>query len=187
MVTAASLVKETEEKMKKSLEVLQHNLSGIRSGRASAGMVENIKVDYYGAQTPIKQMANITVPEPKSLLIHPWDISAIKMIEKAILESDLGIAPVIDGKQIRLVVPALTRERREELAKIVKKVAEDSRVAIRSIRRDANEHIKQLEKEKKITEDESFKFQQDVQKLTDQSIQSVDQSQGSKEKEITQG
>ncbi len=173
--------------MKKSLEVLHHNFSSIRSGRASTGMVENIKVDYYGAQTPIKQMANITTPEPKALLIHPWDVSAIKLIEKAILESDLGIAPVVDGKLIRLVVPALTRERREELAKLANKVAEDSRVAIRSIRREANESVKQFEKDKKVTEDESFKLQQDVQKLTDRYIQSVDQSQAAKEKEITQG
>ena len=187
MALPNTLVREVEDKMKKSLEVLQHNFSSIRSGRASTGMVENIKVDYYGAQTPIKQMANITIPEPKALLIHPWDVSAIKMIEKAISDSDLGIAPVVDGKGIRLVVPALTRERREELAKIANKVAEDSRVAIRSIRRDANESIKQFEKEKKVAEDESFKLQQEIQKLTDRYIQSVDQSQASKEKEITQG
>lgn len=181
------LARDIEDKMKKSLEVLQHNFSSIRSGRASTGMVENIRVDYYGVSTPVKQMANITTPEPKVLMIHPWDVSAIKMIEKAILESDLGIAPVVDGKIIRLVVPALTRERREEMAKLSSKVAEDSRVAIRSIRRDANEQVKQFEKDKKVTEDESFKLQQEIQKLTDRYIQSVDQSQTAKEKEITQG
>src|SRR3989338_7002194 len=111
MTAPNTLVKEIEDKMKKTLEVLQHNFSSIRSGRASTGMVENIKVDYYGSQTPIKQMANITIPEPKTLLIHPWDISAIKMIEKALSESDLGIEPLVDGKVIRLFVPALTRER----------------------------------------------------------------------------
>jgi ribosome recycling factor len=182
-----TIIREVEDKMKKSLEVLQHGFSSIRSGRASVGMVENIKVDYYGTHTPVKQMANITIPEPKTLLIHPWDASAIKLIEKAILESDLGITPVVDGKMVRLVVPALTRERREELAKIANKVAEESRVAIRSIRRDANETIKQFEKDKKTTEDESFKLQQEVQKLTDRYIQSIDQAQATKEKEITQG
>ena len=187
MTAPNTLAKEIEEKMKKTLEVLQHNFSSIRSGRASAGMVENIKVDYYGTQTPIKQMANITIPEPKALLIHPWDVSAIKLIEKAILESDLGITPVVDGKTIRLVVPALTRERREELAKISSKVAEDSRVALRTVRRDANETIKQFEKDKKASEDESFKLQQEIQKLTDRYTQLVDQSQATKEKEITQG
>lgn len=181
------LVKETEDKMKKSLEALQHNFSSIRSGRASTSMVENIKVDYYGSQTPIKQMANIMIPDPKTLTIHPWDVSVIKLIEKAILESDLGIAPIVDGKMIRLVVPALTRERREELAKISSKVAEETRVSIRSIRRDANESAKQFEKDKKSTEDESFKLQQEIQKLTDRYTQSVDQLQATKEKEITQG
>ena len=187
MVNPKTLVKDIEEKMKKSLEVLNHNFGGLRSGRANAGMVENLRVDYYGTATPLKQMANITIPEPKMILIHPWDVSALKSIEKAILESDLGISPVIDGKVIRLVVPALTRDRREELAKIAKKVAEESRVAMRSIRREANEQVKELEKEKTVSEDESFKLQTEIQKLTDHYIQSVDHSQASKEKEITQG
>ncbi len=170
--------------MKKTLEVVQQNFSGIRSGRATTGMVENIRVDYYGSPTPIKQMANVTIPEPRTLLINPWDPSALKAIEKAIGDSDLGIAPMIDGKLVRLVVPPLTRERREELVKIVHKQAEEGRVSLRSVRRDANEKIKQLEKEKAITEDDSFKSLDSIQKLTDRFIQWIDQAQSAKEKEL---
>ena len=187
MDTPAALLKDSEDKMKKTLDVMGQNFSGLRSGRASSGMVENIRVDYYGTPMPLKQIANITMPEPKVLLIHPWDANALKPIEKAILESDLGISPVVDGKMIRLVVPPLTRERREEMAKIVKKNAEEARVALRAIRRDANERVKQIEKEKKITEDDSFKTQTDIQKLTDRFIHSVDQAQELKEKEFLQG
>src|SRR3989338_1723286 len=186
MDTGKAVLVDSEEKMKKSVDIVNHNFAGIRSGRANPGIVENLRVDYYGTPTPIKQLANIAVPEPKMLLINPWDASALKSIEKAILESDIGINPVIDGKAIRLIVPTLTRERREELIKIVHKAAEDGRVALRSIRRDGNEHIKKLEKEKKITEDESFKYQTDIQKLTDKYIQSIDQTQAQKEKELTQ-
>ena len=186
MDTGKAVITDAEERMKKALDVLYQNCAGIRSGRASAGMVENIRVDYYGTSTPIKQIANITIPEPKMLLIHPWDVSALKAIEKAISDSDLGMTPVIDGKMVRLVIPSLTRERREELVKIVKKAAEEGRVSIRSIRRESNERIKVLEKDKKMTEDESFKFQADTQKLTDRYIQMVDQAQDQKEKELTQ-
>ncbi len=186
MDTSKAILTDSEDKMKKSVDVVSHNFAGIRSGRANPGIVENIRVDYYGTPTPLKQLANIAVPEPKMLLINPWDISVLKSIEKAILESEIGITPVIDGKAIRLVVPTLTRERREELIKIVHKAAEDGRVALRSIRREANEHIKKIEKEKKITEDESFKSQADIQKLTDKYIQSIDQAQSQKEKELSQ-
>lgn len=182
-----TIVHETEDKMKKTLEALHHHFSSLRSGRANPGIVENIRVDYYGTMTPLKQMANITVPDAKVLLISPWDASALKAIEKAINESDIGINPVVDGKSIRLVVPTLTRERREELVKIAKKLAEEARVSLRSIRRDANEKIKTLEKEKKITEDESFKCQADTQKLTDSNILAIDTSQANKEKELLQG
>lgn len=170
--------------MKKSLDVVHQSFAGIRSGRAGAGMVENIRIDYYGASTPLKQMANITIPEPRMILIHPWDPTALKAIEKGIAESDLGIAPVIDGKMVRLVIPPLTRERREELVKIVHKSSEDGRVSLRSVRRDSNEKIKSLEKEKKITEDDSFKSQDTVQKLTDKYIGLVDQALAAKEKEL---
>ena len=186
MDTGKAVLADSEEKMKKSLDVVNHNFSTIRSGRANPGIVENLRVDYYGTPTPLKQLANIAVPEPKMLMINPWDASALKSIEKAILESDIGITPVVDGKAIRLVVPTLTRERREELIKIAHKSAEEGRVALRSIRRDGNEHIKKLEKEKKISEDESFKHQTDIQKLTDKYIQSIDQTQAQKEKELSQ-
>ena len=185
METAKSVYLDAEEKMKKSLDIVQQHFSSMRSGRANPATLDSIRVDYYGTQTPLKQMDNIAVPEPKVLMINPWDPSALKLIEKAILDSDLGITPVIDGKIIRLTVPTLTRERREELVKIMKKQAEEGRVSLRSVRRDANEHLKKLEKEKKITEDESFKSQADVQKLTDQYIQKIDQAQDSKEKELT--
>ena len=185
-VTAQSLLRESEEKMKKSLDVVHQNFAGVRSGRASTGMVENIRVDYYGTPTPLRQVANITIPEPRVLLIHPWDPSVLKAIEKAIGESDLGISPVVDGKMLRLIIPPLTRERREELVKIIHKLAEEGRVALRSIRREANEKIKQLEKEKAITEDESFKAQTDIQKLTDRIIEMIDQAQSAKEKDLTQ-
>ena len=184
MDTCKAVIHDAEEKMKKTLDVLQGNFAGIRSGRANPGMVDHIKVDYYGTMTPLKQLANIAIPDPKMLSITPWDATAVKAIEKAILESDLGINPIVDGKTVRLAVPTLTRERREELVKIMKKVAEESRVSLRSIRRDANDRIKVLEKEKKASEDESFKFQSDIQKLTDTHIQKVDQSQESKEKDL---
>jgi len=172
--------------MKKTLDVLHQQYAGIRSGRANAGMVENMKVDYYGTLTPLKQLANIAIPEPKTLMIHPWDMNALKAIEKAILDSELGITPIMDGKVVRLNVPTLTRERREELVKIASKLAEDGRVSLRSLRREANENVKKIEKEKKISEDDSFNFQTDIQKLTDRFIQSIDQAFGQKEKELTQ-
>ena len=183
---AKTIIRETEEKIKKTLHAGYQPFSSIRTGRANSGMVENLRVDYYGTQTPLKQMANITVPEPRLIVISPWDVSALKSIEKAIGESDLGIAPVIDGKMVRLNVPALTRERREELVKIVHKLAEEGRVSLRSVRREANEKMKALEKDKTVTEDESFKAQTEIQKLTDKNIQTIDQSQAAKEKELTQ-
>lgn len=186
-MSAQPVLKEIEEKMKKSLEVVTQNFASIRTGRANVGMVEHIRVDYYGTQTPLKQMANITIPEPRLILIQPWDAGALKSIEKAIMDSDLAIPPVIDGKLVRMAVPPLTRERREEMAKIVKKQAEDGHVVLRTLRREANDKIKVLEKEKKVTEDESFKAQAEAQKLTDRYVQLIDQAQQAKEKELTQG
>lgn len=185
MDTSKAVLHDTEEKMKKSLDSLFHQFSTLRSGRANAGMVENIKVDSYGSQMPLKQLANIAVPEPKSIVITPWDPSLLKAVEKAIMESDIGIHPITEAKSIRLAVPTLTRERREELAKLANKAAEECRVSIRNMRRDGNEGAKKLEKDKKITEDESFKLQTDVQKLTDRIIQQVDQAQAQKDKELT--
>ena len=183
-MSAQNILRESEDKMKKTMDATNQSFSAIRTGRANAGMVEHLKVDYYGNMTPLKAMANITIPEPKMLMIHPWDVSALKAVEKAILDSDLGIQPVIDGKLIRLAIPALTRERREELVKIVHKLAEEGRVSLRTIRRDGNDKIKALGKEKKITEDEGFKGEADMQKLTDRYIATIDQSQAAKEKEL---
>ena len=184
-MTAAQIIRETEDKMKKSLEIVQHNFAGVRSGRANSGMVENIRVDYYGTSTPMKQVASITIPEPRMITLSPWDPSALKSIEKAISESDLGLSPVIDGKLVRLAIPPLTRERRDEMVKIVHKLAEEGRVSMRSVRRDANDKIKQFEKDKTVTEDESFKSQAEVQKMTDRYIALIDQTQAAKEKELT--
>jgi ribosome recycling factor len=185
-MSAQTIIREAEDKMKKTLDVVHQQFSGVRSGRANSGMVENIRVDYYGTPTPIKQLGNVTIPEPRMILIQPWDASALKGIEKAISDSDLGISPVIDGKMVRLVIPPLTRERRDELVKITHKLAEEGRVSLRSIRRESNEKIKTVEKDKTVTEDESFKAQAEVQKLTDRYIQLIDQTQSSKEKELTQ-
>lgn len=185
-MSAQNIIKEAEDKMKKTLDVVHQQFSGVRSGRANSGMVENIRVDYYGTPTPIKQLGNVTIPEPRMIVIQPWDASALKGIEKAITDSDLGISPVIDGKMVRLVIPPLTRERRDELVKITHKLAEEGRVSLRSIRRESNEKIKAVEKDKSVTEDESFKAQAEVQKLTDRYIQLIDQTQSSKEKELTQ-
>jgi ribosome recycling factor len=185
-MNSQQIVRDTEDKMKKSLEIVHHNFAALRGGRASSGMVENIRVDCYGASTPMKQVASITIPEPRMILLTPWDPSVLKAIEKAISESDLGIQPVIDGKMVRVPIPPLTRERREEMVKIVHKLAEEGRVSLRSVRREANEKVKQLEKEKIVAEDESFKTQTEVQKLTDRYIQSIDQSQATKEKDLIQ-
>lgn len=179
------IIHEADSKMKKTLEVLHREFSTVRTGRASASLVEGIKVDYYGNPTPLKQMATITAADPKLIVIQPWDISASGEIEKALLKADLGTSPINDGKLIRIALPQLTQERREELCKVVKKMAEDARVALRSIRRDSNEHVKKGEKDHLITEDESFKGQEDIQKLTDKSIKEIDQLLLSKEKEIT--
>ena len=180
MSSVQNILRESEDRMKKTLDATNQSVSSIRTGRANSGMVENLRVDYYGAMTPLKQMANITVPEPRLLMISPWDVSALKAIEKAVMDSDLGVTPVIDGKLIRISIPPLTRERREELVKIVHKLAEEGHVSMRSNRREGNEKIKVLSKEKKITEDESFKAEQDMQKLTDRYIQMIDQAQAAK-------
>ena len=184
-MSAKQTVHDAEEKMKKSLEVVGHNFSSVRTGRANSGMVEHLKVDAYGSMMPMRQVANVTIPEPRTILIQPWDPTTLKAIEKAINESDIGIAPFVDGKMIRLSIPALTLERREEMVKIVHKLAEEGRVSMRAIRRDANDKIKALEKDKTVTEDESFKSQTEIQKTTDRYIALIDQAQASKEKDLT--
>lgn len=178
------ILKETEEKMKKTVEAFRRDLQGLRAGRATPALLEKVTVDYYGSQTPINQMANISVPEPRMLVIQPWDKTAAPKIEKAILKSDLGLTPTSDGAVIRLVIPQLTQERRTELVKTVKKKAEEERVAVRNIRRESNEMIKELEDDGQITEDESRRTQDEIQKLTDKYIKEIDHVLSVKEKEI---
>ena len=182
------MIKETEksmqEKMEKTINVLKHDLSTLKAGRANPSLLDRISVEYYGANTPLNQLANIAAPEPRVLTISPWDVKSIPLIEKAILKSDLGINPSNDGKMIRLVVPQLTEERRKELVKVVKKYAEDAKIAIRNIRREANDHLKKLKKEGDITEDELKKSEEDTQKTTDKYIKEVDKAMEAKEKEI---
>ena len=175
---------EFESKMKKTTEVLSQQLEAVRAGRANAAVLNQISVEYYGVPTPIQQVASVSVPDPRTLMIQPWDASILKGIEKAILASELGINPQNDGRVIRLVFPQLTEERRKELAKQVKKYGEEAKVAVRNIRRDGNDAIKKLEKAKEITEDESKKRQESVQKLVDKYIKTVDTLREAKEKEI---
>jgi ribosome recycling factor len=176
--------KDAEDQMQKAIESLTREFAGIRTGRASVNLLDGIKVDYYGTQTPLNQMATLSVPESSLIVIQPWDVSVIKSVEKAILKSDLGITPSNDGKVIRLAIPPLTEERRKELAKIVKKKAEEKKVAVRQARRDANDMLKTLEKEKEITEDQLHKGQDQVQKITDDYVKKVDELTTKKETEI---
>lgn len=174
----------SKEKISKTISVLQQDLAGLRAGRANPQLVEKIMVDYYGTQTPINQLGNLSTPEPRLLVIAVWDQKAIPEIEKAIQKSDLGINPANDGKVIRLLFPELTEERRKDLVKIIKKKSEESKVAVRNIRRDANEQIKKQEKDKLITEDDRKDLETQIQKLTDDQIKTIDQIISDKEKEI---
>ena len=173
-----------EEKMKKSIEALRRELASLRAGRATPALLDKVMVDYYGTPTAINQVANISVPEPRMIVIQPWEKTLVGAIEKAILKSDLGLNPNSDGSAIRLILPQLTQERRAELVKQVHKKAEETRVGIRNLRRDTNDAMKKLEKDKTISEDELKKAQEDTQKLTDKYIKEVDQVMASKEKEI---
>ncbi|MBC1502017.1 ribosome recycling factor [Listeria weihenstephanensis] len=175
---------QAKEKMTKSEQALQHQLGSIRAGRANASLLDRVSVDYYGAPTPINQVAGVSVPEARLLMISPYDKTALGDIEKAILKADLGIMPNNDGEVIRIAIPQLTEERRKELVKEVKKEAEDAKVAIRNVRRDANDDLKKLEKSGDITEDDLRNFTEDVQKLTDASIKKLDEIAKSKEEEI---
>lgn len=173
-----------EEQMKKAISFLKEELSTIRAGKANPKLVDKIQVSYYGSMTPLNQIANISVPEPRCLIIQPWDASSIKEIEKAILNSDLGINPSNDGKIIRLMIPQLTEERRKDLLKLVKKEVENSKVALRNVRRDAIEAIKKMEKNSEITKDDLKKAEEDAQKLTDKYTKLIDDLYKDKEKEI---
>ena len=171
-------------RMEKAISDLQHEMASIRTGRASLGILDHIRVDYYGTPTPLNQIANLHVPEPSLITIQPWDVSQIGPIERAIRISDLGLNPANDGKIIRLPIPPLTEERRKELVKKLHAVAEHHRVSVRNIRRDGNESVKKLLKDKKITEDDDKKAHDDIRKVTDSYMQKVDQASKTKEKEI---
>ena len=173
-----------KEEMEKTIDALSKSFSRVRTGRASVSLLDGIKVDYYGTPTPINQVANVSVPESRQILIVPWDASIIAAIEKAIQKSDLGVTPSNDGKAVRLAIPQLTEERRKDIAKNVKKMAEEGKIKLRNARRDANEELKTLKKNNKISEDEMFTAQEEVQKLTDQYIEKTDKILAVKEKEI---
>ena len=176
--------KKLEEKMEKTIAVLKDELLTIRAGRANPNMLDRVMVDYYGTMTPLKQMAGVSSPEPRTILIQPWDKSAMGSIEKAILSSDLGFNPTNDGNSIRINIPQLTEERRKDLIKLVAKTGEQAKVAIRNERREANEAIKKMEKNSELTEDDSKKAQDEVQKLTDSHIKMIDDMLAKKEKDI---
>ena len=179
-----STLQETRESMDKSVASLKNELNKVRTGRASLTLLDGVKVDYYGTSTPLNQVASLSVPENRLITIQPWDISVIKDIEKAILKSDLGLTPSNDGKIIRITIPQLTEERRKELVKIVNKISEDHKVAVRNIRRDSNELIKSFKKDGDVSEDDAFKAQEKVQKITDEYISSIENIYTEKEKEI---
>ncbi|MBU3948842.1 MAG: ribosome recycling factor [Proteobacteria bacterium] len=179
-----SLYQEIRENMGKSMSALQNELKRVRTGRASLSILDGIRVDYYGTLTPLNQMASLAVPESRLITVQPWDISAIKETEKAILKSDLGLTPSNDGKIIRISIPPLTEDRRKKLVKIVHKMCEEYKVAVRNIRRDSNELIKGFKKDGEIAEDAAFKAQDGVQKITDEHIALIDKIYKEKEKEI---
>jgi ribosome recycling factor len=176
--------KKANEKMNQVLEVFKKDLSTFRTGRASLGILDNIRVDYYGSMVPLNQIATLGIPEPRMITIQPWEQRMLADIEKAIMKSDLGLTPINDGKIIKIVIPPLTEERRKQLVKVVRKRAEEARVAIRNIRRDIIEEIKKAEKEKKLSEDESRRLQEEIQKITNSFIEKVDHALEQKEKEI---
>lgn len=179
-----STLTEMENKMKKTLDLVRSEFSSVRTGKANPALVENIFVTYYGTPTRLKDLAGISTPDPKMIVIQPWDQTALPEIEKAIQQTELGITPVSDGKILRLPIPELSEERRVEFVKLIKKMAEDNRVALRNIRRDAIDSIKKLEKEKKITEDDRFKNEKTVQDKTENYIKQIDDLIKHKEKEI---
>jgi ribosome recycling factor len=178
------IFQETQDKMSKSVEALNRDLKRVRTGRASLSLLDGIRADYYGTPTPLNQMATLAVPESRLITIQPWDVSVIKEIEKEILKSDLGLTPTSDGKLIRISIPPLTEERRKELVKVVHKMCEDYKVSVRNIRRDSNELVKELKKDGDISEDEAFKAQEQIQKITDDHIQQIEGCFQEKEKEI---
>lgn len=180
----AEIIKEAEQKMKSSIDHLLHELGKLRTGQASVALLDDLMVDYYGNPTPLKQVATLGSPDSHTLTVQPWEASILKDIEKAIQASDLGLTPNNDGKAIRLLIPPLTNERRQQLVKLVKKQAEECKVSIRNVRRDTNEKLKQSEKKHDISEDESRKGQGETQKITDKFVAEIDKINQIKEKDI---
>ena len=179
-----SVYDDTRQRMGKSIDALKNEFKKIRTGRASLALFEDIKVNYYGTPTPLKQMASLSVPESRLIVIQPWDQTVIGEIEKEILKSELGLTPMNDGKVIRIAIPPLTEERRKELVKVVRKIEEEYKISIRNIRREANEFLKGLKKDGEISEDDFYKAHDQVQKITDEYIRFADQACQGKEKEI---
>jgi ribosome recycling factor len=179
-----SMYQETRESMQKSIDALENDLKKIRTGRASLSILDDIRVDYYGTLTPLNQMASLSTPESRLITIQPWDVSVIKNVEKAILKSDLGLMPSSDGKVIRISIPPLTEERRKQLVKMIYKKSEEHKISIRNVRRDTNDLLKSLKKDGEISEDDAFKAQDQVQKITDEHIKLIDDVCKNKEKEI---
>jgi ribosome recycling factor len=183
-MSTKDILRDAENRMAKSIEHLHHELTRIRTGRATPALLDVVKVDYYGSVMPVNQVSTITAPEPRLLVVQPWEKRMIGEIEKAILQSDLGLNPSNDGNVVRVPIPELSEERRRDLLKLVKKFCEDARIAIRNVRRDANDHLKKLEKDHDISEDESHRMQERVQEVTDEQVKKVDEMFEHKEKEI---
>jgi ribosome recycling factor len=179
-----ALVKDIEARMQAALDTLGREFASVRTGRASASLLDTVRVDYYGTPTPITQMASVAVPDARTLTIQPWESAQLHAIEKAVMKSDLGLTPINDGKTIRLTIPALTEERRKQLAKTVGKMAEEGRVAIRNVRREANDKLKAMARDKKVSEDEERRGHEQIQKMTDRFIAKVDELLKKKEHEI---
>lgn len=178
------ILKETRSKMDKSIEALRHELSRIRTGKATTALLDNVKVDYYGTLTPIRQVANVTVLDSHTLSVTPWEKSLVQVVDKAILNADLGLNPVSDGTNLKIPIPLLTEERRKDLVKLIKKFGEDCKIAIRNVRREGNDHLKRAEKDKKITEDQLKEAEDKTQKFTNEHVTMIDEILKHKEKEI---
>ena len=183
-MSIAEICKSTEQKMTKSIEALKHDLAKIRTGRAHAGLLDHIQVDYYGAMVPLSQVANVGLGDARTITVQPWEKKMVPVVEKAIRESDLGLNPSTSGDLIRVPMPALTEERRKELTKVVRHEGENAKVAVRNLRRDAITHLKEMLKKKEVSEDEEHRAQDDIQKLTDRFIGDIDKVVTEKEKEI---
>lgn len=178
------ILKTVNEEMELALDALGRNFSKLRTGKASPAILDDMRIDYYGTPTPIKQLANVTVPEPRTIVIQPWDKTILAEVERAILGANIGVTPDNDGNVIRLPFQALTEEKRKEIVRQVRKLGEDAKISIRNIRRDANDQVKQMEKDSKISEDEEFNFGKDIQEITDKWIKEVDQSIANKEVDV---